>query len=308
MKNLMHWRGPPCARTRTIFAVVLAAAVLSGGAAMGGHVPLALDVAALWSPVPGSGYLEFINPTEHPLLIGTPVFTTPPGAIFTEEHTGYTLPGGVGVYELGDGDIVDGDMADFDWVQEHRPDETAGPPISNHPGMVGAMGWTPGTPEVSAHVDPGSGLAHGHSVAETAGPPGPLPVLLLPAYGPDFFSGVDVFSQITSFDLEPTLRDAALDYVLDFGNTITGASTPGIPIMVFAPGWTGVTGIDDWVARWVPSMPGLYNVVAIEPSFEFDNITEIDALAVWIPEPSSAVLAAFGAIGAAFAFRRRMHR
>ena len=268
------------------------------------HVPVALDVPDLWTGMPGDGYLEFINPTEHPGLVGTPVFSTPPGAIFTEEHTGYTLappagsPFGVDVIEVGDSDTTAGDRADYDWVQEHRSDELAIPAISNHPGLVGAMGWTPGSPEFSPHIDPGTGLAHGHSVAEV--PAGLLPELENDVYEKKFFRGVDVFSIISEGeDSDPTPRDSALDYILDFGNTITGFSTPGVPIKVWIPGWDPGVGIDDFVARWVPFEPGLYNVVAIEPAFgpDHDEITEIDAIKAFIPEPSTLVLGAIALMG-----------
>jgi hypothetical protein len=133
-----------------------------------------------------------------------------------------------------------------------------------------------------------------------------LPELLFPAYGPAFFSGVDIFSQITSIDLEPTARDAALDYEVGFGNSVAGTFSPGIPILVFVPGWTAATGIDDYVARWVPAIPGPYNMVAIEPLH--DNVTEIDAIMAWVPEPSSVVLTATGVIGLALAAFRQCKR
>ena len=65
----------------------------------------------------------------------------------------------------------------------------------NHPGLVGAMGWTVGTPEMSPHVDPGTGGAHGHSDEET--PAGALPHLVNENYDEEFFTAVDVFSIIS---------------------------------------------------------------------------------------------------------------
>lgn len=306
-------------RAPTWVAVVSTTFVLMASTqpSMAFHIPVGIDVPVLWSPMPNDGYLEFINPVEHPFLVGVPVFTTPPGVIMTEEYTGYTLPSGVDIIEVGDSDIVAGDRADFDWVQENRPCESGGVCINplpvNHPGMTGAMGWTTGVTEPSPHVDPGTGGAHGHSVAEV--PPGPLPVLPNVDYYPlEFFRGVDVFSIISEVQdatIElgtPGGREAALDYVLDFGNTVTGFSTPGIPVVVFAPGWTAATTIDDFVARWVPSVPGLYNVVAIEPAFApHDNVTEIDAVKAWlgVPEPSSLCLMLIGVWGIGCTTRRR---
>ena len=270
------------------------------------HIPVALDVPFVRPDV--GGYLEFINPVEHPALIGVPVPFSPPGAIETEEHTGFTDLAGFDFIEVFDNDITHGDRADFDWVQEHRADESVG--ISNHPGLIGAMGWTVGVTEASAHSD--GGAPHGHSVAE--GVPGGLPELLNPDWALPTFEAVDVFSMISLLEDSsaeigtPGSREAALDYELAFGNSITGLSAPGVPVIVWAPGWTGVTTIDDWVTRWVPafSSPGGYNLVAIEPAFGFghDEVTEIDAIKA-IPEPSTFALAALALLGLIAYGRRR---
>jgi hypothetical protein len=226
--------------------------------------------------VPGDGYLEFINLTEHPGLVGTTfVPTSPPGVIQTEEFTGYTLADGTDIIEVGDSDTTAGDKADFDWVQENRPIE--GGALGNHPFVTGALGWVAGSPDSSMHVDPGTGLPHGHSDEEF--PPGPLPHLDNEAYNERFFAAVDVFSIIsTDQDIAATPREAALDYVVDFANRATGAFSPGVLTKVWIPGWTAATTIDDYVARWVPAISGMYDVVAVEPAFEGDNVTEIDAI------------------------------
>lgn len=298
-------------------------------AALGGALsvaPLALAqpvfVDDLWDPYFGNhtkaeGYLEFINPTEHPGLIGTPVPSSPPGLIQTEEYTGYTLADGTDVIEIGDSDISAGDRADFDWVQENRPCETGGAcnnalPV-NHPNQVGAMGWTVGQTEGSAHVDPGTGAAHGHSDEET--PPGTLPHLVNNDYALPFFNAVDVFPIISVGQdgrVDPsdpsTLQAGGLDYVLDFANTQTGAFSTGVLTVVWVPGWTNVTYIDDYVARWVPLNPGVYDIVAIEPTnggiaggYE---AVEIDAIkALFLPEPLSFALMGLGL--AVMGFMRR---
>ncbi len=252
------------------------------------------------------GYLEFINPNEPEVagFVGTPLPSTPPGVIQTEEYTGYTLPGGQDLIEVGDSDTTAGDRADFDWVQENRSCETGGPcnnplPV-NHPGLVGAMGWTIASPDFSPHIDPGTGAAHGHSDEEA--PPGPLPHHENEAYDFQWINAVDVFSIISlgqddGLDLQDpaSMQAAALDYVLDFGNSITGAFSPGVLSLVWIPGWTGATYIDDYVARWLPAIAGNYNIVAIEPSGFGDQRTEIDALkGLYIPEPGSLALLGLG--------------
>ena len=119
----------------------VAALLVTSTAVWATHVPVGIDVTIL-RPDTG-GYLEFINPTEHPGVYpgGILVPTTPPGVILTEEHTGWTGAPPAGTIfgpdfvEVGDGEVTHGDRADFDWVQEHRPDETAVPPMSNHPDL-----------------------------------------------------------------------------------------------------------------------------------------------------------------------------
>ncbi len=125
---------------RLVMAITVAA---TGTIALGAHVPAALDVPTLWTPLPGAGYLNFMTP-------GSKVFPF----IGTEEHTGYTTAAGVGVVDpLGppiypggpDNDPFAGDRADFDWVQEHRADEHIIPSISHPPGVRGAVGRGLGT-------------------------------------------------------------------------------------------------------------------------------------------------------------------
>ena len=254
------------------------------------HVPIGLDTPLPWSVPDGfdDGYLEFINPTEHGFftpdglggLVGMPFMSTPPGTIQTEEYTGWTNGAGMDSIELlVDNDVTHGDKADFDWVQQDRPLELVGAGV-NHPGLIGAMGWTIGTPEMSAHFD--GGVTHDHSGLV---PPGTLPELNNKACPGKFFEFVDVFSIIsTGEDFDSTTRNAALDYQVDFGNSVTGIFSFGSPVKVFVPGWTGVTTIDDYVARWAPDLPGTYNFVAIEPTFAagHDQVTEIDAVKCYI--------------------------
>lgn len=244
------------------------------------HVPNTIDVPQLWNPMKNDGYLEFINAADHGAQLGSTCPSTPPGVIQTEEFTGFTLPTGADIIEVGDSDSTAGDKADFDWVQQNRPVELAIPPGGNHPGIVGAMGWSAGSPGMSPHVDLGNGNPHNHSVEEAVPPPTALPALLNNAYEEKFIDGVDVFSIISDGqDFDPTPRDRALDYEVAFCNTVTGMSSLGVPTVVWVQGWTATTFIDDYVARWVPLMPGQYDAVAIEPAAGVhDSITEIDAI------------------------------
>ena len=153
--------------------------------------------------------------------------------------------------------------------------------------------------EASPHKNPVTGVLHGHSVAEA--PPGDLPELINPDFF-DYIRAVDIFSVISVLEDStpeigtPGSREAALDYEVAFGNSVTGASTVGVPVIVWVPGWTGATTTDDFVARWVPAVTGAYDLVAIEPAggFGHDEVTEIDAIKAVVPEPSSLLLAAIG--------------
>lgn len=303
---------------RCIYISIIVACAIAPDAAFAGHISPALDVNVLWSPLPDDGYLDFMTPSMFiPIMPApnAPPGVIPPGGIFTEEHTGWTDaqgmdhvdPLGPPVWPMGpDNDPFAGDRADFDWVQEHRPHETSVPPISNHPGS-GAMGWNIAPTMASPHTT--NGVPHGHSQGEN--PPGVLPELANNDYMFDHFYYADVFSIISigeDSDVDDnglfSRRDAALDYDLWFIDLQTGTSTPGVPILVFIPGWTNATNIDDYVARWIPASPGFWNAIAIDPptGFGHDEICEIDAIKVAIPEP--ATLALMG-LGGAMILRRR---
>ncbi|MDX1812701.1 MAG: PEP-CTERM sorting domain-containing protein, partial [Gammaproteobacteria bacterium] len=126
---------------------------------------------------------------------------------------------------------------------------------------------------------------------------------------------VDVFSIISlGQDAEVDPRDpttfilGALDYELDFYNTSTGVSSDAALSIVWNPGWDPNTYIDDYVARWVPVLGGVYDVVTIEPKagapFTYEA-TEIDAIkAVLLPEPSVIALLGLGFVGLTLTRRR----
>jgi hypothetical protein len=266
--------------------LVIAATFAIVSPALAHHVPVGIDIPIL-RPDEGE-YMEFINITEHGIfpagLVGTPCASSPPGVIETEERTGYTTdpPGPVDIRDVGDLDTTAGDIADFDWVQEHRADELAG--ISNHAPLVGALGWTCDSPDLSPHFDPLAG-PHAHLPIDEllVNPPCPLHTLLNTV---DVFSTISVGEDSAAEIGSPGSREAALDYELAFCNSLTGASSVGVPVIAWIPGWTGLTTTDDYVARWTAATPGLYDSVAIEPAAggEHNEVTEIDAIKVVGPE------------------------
>jgi hypothetical protein len=143
------------------------------------------------------------------------------------------------------------------------------------------IGWTIGSTVASPHTTgtPGVG-AHMHSLDESV--PGGFPTLALPDFVGVQIGAVDIFS-ITSVgkeDGEFTPRDAALDYEMWFVNSQTGQSAPGAPIHVFVPGWTNDTTADNYIARWVPTIGGRWDSVAIDPIKDapHDRVIEIDAV------------------------------
>jgi hypothetical protein len=294
-----------------------------------GHIPLALDVPLLWSAPTGAGYLNFVEPGPVPV-----------GTSGTEEYTGWVdtpfAPGASGATaDLGpgfpapavDNGITHGDRIDFDFVVENRTEELA--PVSAvpvlHPGITGFLTWEIAPTAPSGHINPATGLPHSHA-------PGPCPdlatfVCLLDFAGPTF-DQVDVFSIIADpvdafalptdpfgivADGEIAPRDAALDYMLDFCNIVTGACVPGTPVMVFVPGWSAADTADDYVARWVLSTPlvGGATHVMIDPIFADpihpDEIIQIDALVVsnMIPVPAAVWL--FGSALGLLGWLKRKH-
>jgi len=295
------------------------------------HVPLALDVPVLWTAPAGAGYLNFVEPGPVPL-----------GTSGTEEYTGWVdTPGAPGASGANadlfapfgppavDNGITHGDRVDFDFVVENRTEELA--PVSGvpvlHPGITGFMTWEIAPTAPTAHIDPATGLPHTHA-------PGTCPdigsFVCLPDYAGPTFNQVDVFSIIADpvdatgvltdlfgivADTEIAPRDAALDYMLDFCNIITGACVPGIPIMVFVPGWSAADAADDFVARWVPAGPlpgGGATHVMIDPifadPFHPDEIIQIDALVVSNVVPIPAAVWLFGSALAILSWMRRKTR
>jgi hypothetical protein len=131
---------------------------------------------------------------------------------------------------------------------------------------------------------------------------------------PQVAAATDPFGLVSDLDASP--RDAALDYLLDFHDALMGITVPGVPVLVFVPGWDPVAVADDFVARWIPA-PGapagfapthvLIDPVGADPFH--DEVVQIDAVVAFIPEPSSVVLGGLGLAAVALvALRRRFGR
>ncbi len=109
-----------------------------------------------------------------------------------------------------------------------------------------------------------------------------LPLLSGAAFEGDRIGVVDVFSAIAegADSDQGGRREAALDYVVWFVDLVNGRSTHSVPVAVFRRGWTDEAESDDFVARWIPALPGDWNALAIDPPFGagHDEGCEIDAV------------------------------
>jgi hypothetical protein len=297
--------------------------------ALASHIAVGLDTPALWVPLNGTaGYLDFTHPgpgafganEEYTGWVDTPGAPhAPPGV-----GTGATpdlAPGGLATFDNG---LTHGDRVDFDFVAENRPIEVGVviPPVGPNHGIVGPLEWGIGLTTASGHIDPATGLPHVHT--------GLLPdctgdligdELCLPDYASAAFFAVDVFSVSATpvdavgiptdpaglvSDAEVLPRDAVLDYDLFFCNGIAGC-VAGVPTLVFAPGWSAAATADDFVARWTSPIAATHVIIdpVGAPAAPHDEVTQIDAIVAYVPEPSTALLLASGLAVLAVGRRRR---
>jgi len=246
------------------------------------------DVAQLWSPLPGAGYLAF----EYRLdFVGKDPVDPVPGSISmepqelgTEEDTGWVDQHGQGYsdYALNtDSHDWAGNKVDFDWVQENRAWEIQHK--GKHEPHVGLLTFViRDAPPYSPHDS--AGIPHDH---------GTLGDKVIGEFGDVVFNRVDVFSVALvkaggsmepetdqGVAGEPGTRAATLDYDLWFVDLNTRTSVHGIPERVFVQGWEPTVSFDDYVARWRSAAAGDWNAVAIEPhkGDGRDDTCEIDGV------------------------------
>jgi hypothetical protein len=118
-------------------------------------------------------------------------------------------------------------------------------------------------------------------------------------YTSNTFKFVDVFSLATRYadsdvnNKAVSPRDEALDYKVRFRDA-GGNESLGLPTLVFDPGWSAATSVDDFVTRWVPTDPNFVPVGLFVDSLEgtygnsvYDLNTQIDAVIVGVPEPAT---------------------
>ena len=188
--------------TRQLLLVVgvLVGLVLALSPAYATHIPAALDIPILRPPMPGEGYLNFVEVGPGGPCPAVP-FAAPAGPC-TEEYTGWTefpvtSTGDTNDFPTDNG-LTHGDRADFDWVVENRAVELGALPfpLVNHPVLVGFMLWeiAPTTP--SAHINPFTGLPHAHVPLLPVCPDGSMN-LCDPDYTGTTFRVADVFSVIS---------------------------------------------------------------------------------------------------------------
>lgn len=159
--------------------------------------------------------------------------------------------------------------------------EALGGGTDHHRGHDFLFWEIPGTATTApTHPAPGAGnTGHDHSGL------GVFPSL--DDYGGSFFTTIDVFSLSTRYsdsDVNAAgnkdLRETALDYSLAFRGLDDSFVTVAQPSMVFAPGWTDTTRVDDFLARWVSPVPAKGVFILAHPLGEdgHDGTTQIDAV------------------------------
>lgn len=186
-----------------------------------------------------------------------------------------------------------GDRADFDWVEDNFYLEQIGGKADNHPGFD-KMIWSIG-PISTPHPDPD----HDH---------GDWNELPLDAFRGSSFRVFDVISQISRYaDMDRkgndwSMRESALDYLVDVSADGTNWVEVPEPSTVFIRGWGSASDAENYVARWQSPIAAQYVRITSVGGFGHDGNTQIDAIIAGtaeVPEPGTAPLLGLAlAIGA----------
>jgi hypothetical protein len=186
---------------------------------------------------------------------------------------------------------VDWNFAVDDWITE---DLGGGADI--HPGGRESLYFTAGNP--IAAIDPAATADNGGKDKTGLG------VYNNPGAWAGNFSYVDVFSLNATFgdyDVNNTgdlsFRAANLDYDVTFvlpNDTLVA----GVPVAVYAEGWSLDTFADDWLARWMSPAPAKGVLITAHKYFDivtnqFIGNAQIDAViasTTLVPEPAAAAL------------------
>jgi hypothetical protein len=142
--------------------------------------------------------------------------------------------------------------------------------------------------------------------------------LNLGAFQGDFFRIVDIVTNVNLYadnDINTTTgavsdRSKALDYhVPEFSANGTDWF-PGTLVSVFQQGWTPISNIENYVARWQTDLNATFLRISGVGSgiVGHDGNTHIDAIIARVPEPCGFVLALVALLGSTSSSRRRRNQ
>lgn len=199
-----------------------------------------------------------------------------------------------------------GSRADFNFVEDNIYLETLGGAADDNPGFDFLV-WGIGPVPASNHTTSGG---HDH---------GNWGELALDAFaGADFWFAdvVSLTARYADMDVNPatgnwSARNSALDYLIQFSADGTSWSL-GILDTVFIEGWTMASDAENYLARWRSPFAAQYVRIQAAPGpadgHQLLGATQIDAVIVGVPEPSSVLFASLAAVGISFYVVRRKRR
>jgi hypothetical protein len=172
-----------------------------------------------------------------------------------------------------DNGLTNGDVADFDWVEDNWNLERAGGAADNHP-TFDPMVWEIGPIAHSTHTD------HQHDAWSE---------LNRAAFKGPNFRVVDIVSQIGRYidmDVDSVTKNwseraSALDYEVPKFSKDGVNWVDGILYRVFKDGWTDKSDAENYVSRWISPVEAKYAriVAADHDSYvDYDGNAQIDAI------------------------------